>query len=152
MKCRLCDRPTTVGTGKLCFDCTKSLHRARARSAKVRKTSVSASPAAYGEGMAAMGGALALGPMSIPAQIPVSMTRLRRNSMFDRRSLEETPERSLSGNASMTHLIIAWPFGAHARAPPLEGGGGGGGGFGVPSPSVRDHGPMVEPSNARTCQ
>ena len=29
MKCRLCDRPTAAGSGKLCFDCTKALHRAR---------------------------------------------------------------------------------------------------------------------------
>jgi hypothetical protein len=29
MKCRLCDRPTTAGTGKLCRDCAKALHRAR---------------------------------------------------------------------------------------------------------------------------
>jgi hypothetical protein len=35
MKCRLCDRPT-VGTGKLCVDCTTTLRRARARSAAQR--------------------------------------------------------------------------------------------------------------------
>jgi hypothetical protein len=29
MKCRLCDRPTAAGTGKLCADCAKALHRAR---------------------------------------------------------------------------------------------------------------------------
>ena len=29
MKCRLCDRPTAAGTGKLCRDCAKALHRAR---------------------------------------------------------------------------------------------------------------------------
>jgi len=32
MKCRLCDRPTAAGSGKLCFDCTKALHRARGAS------------------------------------------------------------------------------------------------------------------------
>lgn len=62
MKCRLCDRPTTPGTGKLCFDCTKSLHRARARSATVRRASA---PPVHGAGMAAAGGALAIGPTSI---------------------------------------------------------------------------------------
>jgi hypothetical protein len=29
MKCRLCDRPTVAGTGKLCADCAKALQRAR---------------------------------------------------------------------------------------------------------------------------
>lgn len=29
MKCRLCDRATAPGGGKLCFDCTKALNRAR---------------------------------------------------------------------------------------------------------------------------
>ena len=29
MKCRLCDRPTAAGTGKLCTDCAKALQRAR---------------------------------------------------------------------------------------------------------------------------
>jgi hypothetical protein len=29
MKCRLCDRPTAAGTGKLCADCAKALRRAR---------------------------------------------------------------------------------------------------------------------------
>ena len=29
MKCRLCDRPTAAGTGKLCADCAKALQRAR---------------------------------------------------------------------------------------------------------------------------
>lgn len=34
MKCRLCDRPTPVGNGKLCLDCTKALHRARGATAR----------------------------------------------------------------------------------------------------------------------
>jgi len=29
MKCRLCDRPTAAGSGKLCADCAKALQRAR---------------------------------------------------------------------------------------------------------------------------
>jgi hypothetical protein len=29
MKCRLCDRPTAAGSGKLCADCSKALQRAR---------------------------------------------------------------------------------------------------------------------------
>ncbi len=37
MKCRLCDRPTAAGTGKLCLDCTKALHARARRSAAMRK-------------------------------------------------------------------------------------------------------------------
>ena len=37
MKCRLCDRPTTAGSGKLCLECTKALHRARARTGTPRR-------------------------------------------------------------------------------------------------------------------
>ena len=53
MKCRLCDRPTTPGTGKLCLDCTKALHRARASSPAVRKLSMS--PPVQAEAMATDG-------------------------------------------------------------------------------------------------
>ena len=50
MKCRLCDRPTTPGTGKLCLDCTKALHRARAGSAAARKQAGVAARSARGHG------------------------------------------------------------------------------------------------------
>jgi hypothetical protein len=64
MKCRLCDRPTTPGTGKLCLDCTKALHRARAGSAAVRKQP--ASPPVQPETMATMGPPPTVTPASVP--------------------------------------------------------------------------------------
>ena len=50
MKCRLCDRPTTPGTGKLCLDCTKALHRARAGSAGNTQAAGVAARSARGNG------------------------------------------------------------------------------------------------------
>ena len=44
MKCRLCDRPTATGTGKLCTDCAKALRRARG--AALAKLGPATSPAA----------------------------------------------------------------------------------------------------------
>jgi hypothetical protein len=41
MKCRLCDRPTAAGSGKLCADCSKALKRARARAAALRSSPAS---------------------------------------------------------------------------------------------------------------
>ena len=65
MKCRLCDRPTTPGTGKLCLDCTKALHRARAGSAAVRKQP--ASPPVEPEAMATTSPPLTTTPASVLA-------------------------------------------------------------------------------------
>ena len=65
MKCRLCDRPTTPGTGKLCLDCTKALHRARASSPAVRKLSMS--PPVQAKAMATMGPPLTLATTSVLA-------------------------------------------------------------------------------------
>lgn len=67
MKCRLCDRPTPVGNGKLCLDCTKALHRARASSAATR--TLPASPPAPVDALAATAAPLALGPMSALAPL-----------------------------------------------------------------------------------
>ena len=66
MKCRLCDRPTTPGTGKLCLDCTKALHRARAGSAAVRKQPA-ASPPFEPEAMATTSLPLTISPASLLA-------------------------------------------------------------------------------------
>jgi len=65
MKCRLCDRPTTPGTGKLCLDCTKALHRARASSPAARKLSMS--PPVQAKAMATMGPPLTLATTSVLA-------------------------------------------------------------------------------------
>ena len=65
MKCRLCERPTTPGTGKLCLDCTKALHRARAGTPSVRKPPTS--PTAQAEGMAITGRPLTVTPTSVLA-------------------------------------------------------------------------------------
>lgn len=43
MKCRLCDRPTAAGSGKLCADCAKALQRARG--AALRKLEPATIPA-----------------------------------------------------------------------------------------------------------
>jgi len=65
MKCRLCDRPTTPGSGKLCLDCTKALHRARAGPASARKEP--ASPPAQADELATIGPALTPSPTMVTA-------------------------------------------------------------------------------------
>jgi len=65
MKCRLCDRPTTAGTGKLCLDCTKALHRARAGAPSIRK--LPTSPPVQVEAMATMGHPMTVTPTSVLA-------------------------------------------------------------------------------------
>jgi hypothetical protein len=59
MKCRLCDRPTAAGSGKLCADCAKALQRARG--AALRKLEPATIPA---------GAASAAAPITLTAAPP----------------------------------------------------------------------------------
>jgi hypothetical protein len=62
MKCRLCDRPTTPGTGKLCLDCTKP---STARGQVRPRTQAAGVAARLQEAMATMGVPPTLTPPSV---------------------------------------------------------------------------------------
>src|SRR6476659_8376268 len=105
-------------------------------------------------------------PRSRPPQIPASMIRLRRNSMFDRRVPALTPSRRYDAYLSEMQSTMKVPSRLAQLPglppppppppPPPGGGGGGGGGSLVPTgvlkEPVADHGPVTSPADARTRQ
>ena len=89
MKCRLCDRPTAAGSGKLCFDCTKALHRARGASQR----KLASSPTERVETAGAIDLPLAVAPPSAAASSAKRRTALGRDWRRGHRSRLVRPAR-----------------------------------------------------------